>query len=130
MKRILSDEFLLELFPEGKADEFFDALYGGTETGAFDIALVEDGLNEKTGELNLAFLLTERPGKCMACHLTAGIPNVFERHPITDVKGIVTKIGEKLQSQWRVESWKLGRTLPRGPKENIIPFVVGLKKKG
>jgi hypothetical protein len=129
MKRVLSDDFLKELLPSSRSDDFFEALYGGAETGAFDIALAEDGLNEKTGELHLAFLLTERPGKCMACHLTTGMPSVFERHPVIDAKGIVKKIEEKLDYRWRIEGWKLGTTLPRGAKKKFIPFVIILQQR-
>ncbi len=125
---IFTQDFLRELFPPERADEFFEALYGGAETGAFDISLGFAGFNEKTGELNLEFTLTERPGMCMACSLTYGLPPVFERHPIINLRGIVGKIAERLGPEWQVEGYRLGSTQTISSKINSIPFVISLKK--
>ena len=129
MKKLFSEKFLEELFPPKKSDDFFDALYGGAESGAFDITLAEEGLNEKTNELYMYFLLTERPGKCMACHLTSGLPGVFERHPVIDLKGIAKKIEEILAPDWSINGWSVGSTMTKGPKENMIPFILKLNKE-
>lgn len=70
IKSIFNDDFLQDLFPPTRADEFFDALYGGAEEGAFDITLGFNGIDPGSSVINLEFRLTERPGKCMACSLT------------------------------------------------------------
>ncbi len=127
--QLLTDEFLKELFPPEKADEFFDALYGGAEEGAFDIELSVEGFDEPEKQLILAFQLTERPGKCMACSLTYGLPPVFERHPIINLKGIIEGIQERLDSSWNIKKWQLGPTTPKAPKVNIIPIRITLEKK-
>ena len=36
----LDQSFLDKIFPASRADEFFDALFGGAEDGAYDIGLV------------------------------------------------------------------------------------------
>jgi hypothetical protein len=128
MNELFTNEFLQELFPRGKDDEFFDALYGGAEEGAFDISLTFGSFEPETGRLILEYRLTERPGKCMACSLTYGLPQVMERHPIIDLKGTVEKICQRIGPCWSVEGWTLGRTTPYAPKVNVIPFILQLKK--
>ncbi len=125
---LLTKSFLEELFPPERADQFFDALYGGAEEGAFDIGLEVEGFDPSTNELLMAFKLTERPGKCMACSLTYGLPPVFERHPIIDLAGIVKKIEEKLGPEWKCEEYSLGSTQTKAPKVNIIPLRIKLSK--
>lgn len=128
MKELFTDEFLQELFPRGRDDQFFDALYGGAEEGAFDIALAFVSFEQEKGRLILEYRLTERPGKCMACSLTYGLPQVMERHPIIDVQGTVAKIGQRLPDGWVVSSWTLGRTTPHAPKVNSIPLMIQLNR--
>lgn len=130
IRQIISDEFLEELFPEGRADEFFEAIYGGVEDGAFDIALKFCGFDEKRRELFLEYRLTERPGKCMACSLTRGLPSVFERHPIIDINGSVRRIDKKLGAGWEVMEWTVGATSPIAPKVNVIPLCIKFKTEG
>ncbi|MGC9022707.1 MAG: pancreas/duodenum homeobox protein 1, partial [Dissulfurimicrobium sp.] len=123
------DGFHEELFPPGKADEFFEAIYGGTEEGAFDIALRFSLFDEHRLELILEYRLTERPGRCMACSLTRGLPAVFKRHPIIDIKGAVQKIAERLEPGWKVLEWDLGPTTPKAPKVNAIPLKIKLEAR-
>lgn len=124
----LDEEFLNTLFPPGRDDEFFDALYGGAEEGAFDIRLQLEEVIEDTGELVLAFTLTERPGKCMACSLTHGLPPVFERHPVINLKGIVAAVEERLAPDFKVEGYRIGPTTPKAPKVNIIPLFIQVSR--
>lgn len=126
IRDLLDDDFLKELFPPEKADDFFDALYGGAEEGAFDIELALEGVDHHAKEILLEFRLTERPGKCMACSLTYGLPPVFERHPIINIKGMVEKINARLPDGLKVSQWRLGPTRPKSPKVNVIPFVLKL----
>ncbi len=129
VEKVMTKEFLEELFPPQRADEFFNALYGGAETGAFDIALSLRGFYPSEKLLLLDFILTERPGKCMACSLTRGLPPVFERHPIIDLNGIIKKIDEKISPDWSVKEWSLGPTTVISQDTNCIPLTIKLKKK-
>jgi hypothetical protein len=126
----ITDEFLRELFPPERADEFFEALYGGAETGAFDIALKSNGFNAATNTLMLEFRLTERPGKCMACNLTYGLPEVFKRHPVINVSGMMEEIEKALSPEWKVKQWQIGSTIALDPKVNTIPLMVELEPAG
>lgn len=128
MKELFTEGFLQELFPRGRDDQFFDALYGGAEEGAFDIALAFVSFEAEKSRLVLEYRLTERPGKCMACSLTYGLPQVMERHPVIDIKGTVEKIGQRLGNGWRVVEWSLGRTTPYAPKVNVIPLIIQLDR--
>ena len=128
VEEVITDEFLEELFPPERADEFFEALYGGAETGAFDIMLKYREFNAAEGLLLLDFVLSERPGKCMACSLTYGLPPVFERHPVINVREIAERIGEKVSPAWSLEGWSLGSTTVISRDINIIPLVLQLKK--
>ena len=121
---LFTKEFLEELFPPHRADEFFDALYGGAEEGAFDIGLSFVEYDPHSRALYLEFVLTERPGKCMACSLTYGLPPVFERHPIIDLKGMLEKISARLPQGLKVDRWELGPTTPKAPKVNVIPLTI------
>jgi len=124
----ITDEFLSSLFPPGRADEFFEALYGGAEAGAFDIGLRTAGFNKQNNTLIIEFVLTERPGHCMACNLTYGLPQVFQRHPIINLSGIIEEIDKKLKPDWSVEEWQIGSTQVLDPKVNTIPVFIKLKK--
>jgi hypothetical protein len=124
---LIKEEKLTELFPKNRDNEFFNAFYGGSEDGAFDIMLSFDNYDSQKSELFFEFRLKERPGKCMACHLTYGLPNVFEKSPIINLKGIIKGIDEMLQPYYGVQEYSLGRTIPKAPKINIIPLVVKIR---
>jgi hypothetical protein len=118
-----SPETLARLFPADRADSFFDALFGDAGEGAFDIDLSFSGC-QKT-ELNFELQLKERPGKCLACHLTRGIPDVFLRHPIINIKGLVREIGKLAGSSTEPE-WELGRTREISRKLHVVPLTIRL----
>ena len=118
-----SPKTLALLFPADRADSFFDALFGDAEEGAFDIGLSYSGCEGK--ELNFELQLKERPGKCLACHLTRGIPDVFLRHPIIDLRGLVRKISELAGSSKEPE-WKIGQTREITRKLHVVPLTVCL----
>ncbi len=128
LENVFTPEFLNELFPPEKADDFFEALYGGAEAGAFDISMEFREFNRAENELVLDFILTERPGMCMACSLTHGLPRVFQRHPVIDLKGLTEKIAREIAPHWKIESCALGSTTPRTSKVNAIPLRFYLKK--
>ena len=125
---VITDDFLKEIFPPGRDNEFFEALYGGAEAGAFDITLHTNGFDSASNVLHLEFRLTERPGMCMACNLTYGLPEVFKRHPVINAKGIAEEIEKRLQPDWRVEEWSIGSTIATDPKVNSIPFLIKLAR--
>ena len=127
-EKVFDSMFLEHLFPPQRADEFFEALYGGAEQGAFDISLDFQGFDRETGRLILEFRLTERPGMCMACSLTYGLPPVFKRHPVINLSGIVEQIGKRLSPHWKIKGYDLGPTTPRSPKVNFIPLIVQLEQ--
>jgi hypothetical protein len=115
---------LAEIFPNHRADLFFDALYGDSSEGAYDIRLV---FVKQTGNnLLFEFHLTQRPGKCLACNLTYGLPQVFSRHPVIDVKGVVGKIGQLMNGQGKIVEWKLGSTKEISRSLHVIPLTVVL----
>ena len=118
----LDQSFLDKIFPPSRADEFFDALFGGAEDGAYDIGLVCRGVEAQKAKL--AFELRQRPGKCLACNLTYGLPQVFQRHPILNVAGVARDVAAQLG--WPAEStkWKLGHTEEVNRELHVIPLVV------
>ena len=115
------------IFPENKADNFFAALYGDAEDGAYNISLKYKDYKDST--LTLEFNLSQRPGKCLVCNLTYGLPTVFSKHPIININEIVNKI-EKLFTQKKEDkkcvSWELGRTMEISRELHIIPLIISI----
>ena len=127
---IFTSERLNALFPPEKTEAFFDALFGDAEEGAYDIHLTLDPEkdNSLSGELGFYFELHQRPGRCLVCSLTYGLPQVFERHPIINLKGLVSEIaglaGWDLNDVW----WRIGTTESLSPALHRIPLVLILNK--
>ena len=118
---VLDQAFLDSVFPAERTDAFFDALFGGAEEGAYDIRLVCRNVSDDRAEL--AFELHQRPGKCLVCNLTYGLPQVFQRHPVLNVAGVARAIADKLG--WAAGSpWKLGSTQEQSRELHCIPFVI------
>jgi len=124
---LIQEDKLNELFPKGKDNEFFEAFYGGLEDGAFDINFSFESYNPDNSELVFGFNLKERPGKCMACNLTYGLPAVFEKSPIINLKAIINGINEMINPHYEVNEFILGKTIPKAPKLNVIPLIIKLK---
>lgn len=121
---VLTDDILNKLFPADKADLFFDALYGDALEGAYDIKLAFLDYSELNKELQLEFQLHERPGKCLACNLTYGLPEVFSRHPILNVKGLIDDIAATLGI--KVSNWSMGMTNSVSKNLHTIPLTLKL----
>lgn len=120
----LNQSFLDSIFPPERTDAFFDALFGGAEDGAYDIRLVALKTTDK--EARLAFELRQRPGKCLKCSLTYGLPQVFKRHPVLDVAGIARAVAEELG--WDEDfAWDLGPTEEVDAETHVIPFRLARK---
>jgi len=126
MNEIFTDDVLKELFPPQRADNFFEALFGDASEGAYDIALSFTGYNERGNTLNFNLDLHERPGCCLACNLTYGLPEVFSRHPIINVNGLVADIEKKLDGRARCVEWKLGTTVQQEKSLHSIPLQITL----
>ena len=124
---LFTKEVLSNLLPPQRSDDFFEALYGDPAEGAYDISLLFKNYASDRKILSFEFQLHERPGKCLACNLTYGLPEVFSRHPVINIKGIIEKIESLLNTDAICESWELGRTLT--PKDNLhtIPMTIRLK---
>lgn len=120
--QIFTPEFLDEIFPPSRTDAFFEALFGDAEEGAYDIRLRFE--KHVPGELTFAFQLHQRPGMCLACNLTYGLPQVFTRHPVLAVGDLARTLGERIG---RVPaSWALGSTREISRSLHVIPFTVKL----
>lgn len=123
---LFSAVILERLLPAARADRFFEALYGGLEEGAFDIRLAFSRFEPDQNRLHFELELHERPGKCLACNLTYGLPQVFSRHPVLDLQGLVQDIEELLDGKAKCQSWSLGRTNPVSTTLHIIPLAIQL----
>lgn len=118
---VLEQTFLDTVFPAERTDAFFDALFGGAEEGAYDIRLVCRQVSDNRADL--AFELHQRPGKCLVCNLTYGLPQVFQRHPVLNVAGVARAVAEKLG--WSDKSpWKLGSTQEVSRELHCIPLII------
>ncbi len=122
---IFTSEVLKELLPPQLSDEFFEALYGDAEEGAYDISLSYKNYDPVKKKLSFALQLHERPGKCLACNLTYGLPQVFSRHPLINIQGMVEKIVTLLDAGGSF-GWELGHTQTPAAKMHSIPLSIWL----
>lgn len=123
---LFSDKNLQEIFPPDRSNAFFEALLGDAEEGAYDIKLAYVGSDEKTISLELQLL--ERPGHCLACNLTQGLPSVFSRHPIINIAGIVQEVDKLLAGKAHCVDWNLGYTKQNSRNLHSIPLTITMKK--
>lgn len=121
---LFTPEVLQQLLPAQRADQFFEALYGEIEEGAYDIRLVYKRHDPLKNSLEFDLELLQRPGKCLACNLTYGLPQVFSRHPVLNLKGLTLEIEGILQGKVRCRSWSLGKTNPLSQTLHTIPFIL------
>jgi hypothetical protein len=123
--QLFSREKLDQLFPAERADMFFDALLGDPEEGAYDIRLAFNDFKE--GKLLFDLELHQRPKKCLACNLTFGLPNVFARHPVIDIKGVVEGICRMLDGRGRCGNWELGATREESRSLHMVPLLIDIE---
>ena len=126
LNEIFTNEALKELFPPQRADDFFEALFGDAGEGAYDIGLSYMGYNKRTNSLSFNLDLQERPGCCLACNLTYGLPEVFSRHPVINIKGLVADIEKKLDGKAQCTEWQLGATLQQEKSLHSIHLSINL----
>ncbi len=119
---IFSEDTLETLFPAQRTNDFFEALFGDADEGAYDIKLSFQEYDEGASMLRFYLDLYERPGCCLVCSLTHGLPEVFSRHPVIDIKGLVADIEQQLDGRARCVDWKLGTTQQRGKSLHSIPL--------
>lgn len=125
LKDLFTQDDLEMLFPAQKADTFFEAMLGDSKEGAFDIDLAFNG--QRGNELHFEFQLRQRPGKCLACNLTYGLPQVFKRHPVINVGGLAEEIANRLNGKFRCAQWELGATRELSRELHVIPLVLSLE---
>lgn len=122
---LFTAETLQEIFPKERSNEFFDALFGDASEGSYDIELAYAGIDGK--QLIMELKLHERPGCCLACNLTQGLPQVFSRHPIINVNGVVAAIDQLLGDESNCKEWSLGHTEQRQKELHVIPIKITLE---
>lgn len=117
---VIDQQTLDELFPLYLSDEFFEAIYGDTEEGAYDIVLTCKSLCDK--EADFAFELRRREDKCLKCSLTYGLPDVFRKHPLLNIPGLAAKLANKLG--WKDFSWQILPVEEVSGDLHIIPLIL------
>jgi len=122
---LFTPDVLKNLFPAERSNDFFDALFGDAAEGAYDIRLAYRSVSNS--HLTLELELHQRPGKCLACNLTQGLPNVFARHPVINIRGLVEKVGKLLDGRAKCKDWSLGYTEQRTPDMHVIPINIVLE---
>ncbi|MBU0680207.1 MAG: pancreas/duodenum homeobox protein 1 [Proteobacteria bacterium] len=126
MQTLFSDEVCRKIFPPEKADAFFDALFGDASEGAYDIELKFTGFDQSAKELHFELNLHERPGCCLACNLTYGLPEVFSRHPVININGVVKEVDKILGDTYQTTGWSLRSTRSTSKSLHQIPLVITL----
>lgn len=121
---VFSQDKLDVIFPPERSNEFFDALFGDPEEGAYDIRLAFD--KAENNRLHFNFELHQRPGRCLACNLTYGLPKVFERHPVIDVQGLVEQIDALMNPNGRCSGWKLGKSFEISRQLHVVPLIIDI----
>ena len=123
--QIFTPAYLDEVFPPSKTDAFFEALFGDAEDGAYDIRLRFESqvpAEPVPAELRFAFHLMQRPGMCLACNLTYGLPQVFSRHPLLAVGKLAQTLCAQVQAA--PASWELTSTREISRSLHVIPFII------
>ena len=119
---IFTPGVLKKLFPEDRSDQFFDALYGDAAEGAYDIRL--EFKNHRENRLEFELCLIQRPGQCISCSLTYGLPEVFSRHPVISIKGLVQEVEVLLDGRARCIDWQLGAAREISDDIHVVPLVI------
>lgn len=128
--QIFTPSYLDEVFPPSKTDAFFEALFGDAEEGAYDIRLRFESQDPAVpvpavpvpAQLRFAFHLMQRPGMCLACNLTYGLPQVFSRHPLLAVGKLAQTLCAQVQAA--PASWELTSTREISRSLHVIPFII------
>ena len=125
-KALLTPENLAKIFPMERSNDFFDALFGDASEGAYDIELAYRDFKGDT--LTMDLRLHERPNRCLACNLTQGLPQVFSRHPVINIKGVVKELQNLFGDGIRLGEWSLGYTEQQKRSLHVIPLKIKVEK--
>jgi len=120
---VFTNEVTDKLLPPSRSDEFFEALYGDASEGAYDIRL--RFVRAAGDTLHFELRLEQRPGKCLACNLTYGLPEVFSRHPLINLAGVAGEIAALMDR--KLAGWNLGSTNSVSGELHTVPFAVTLE---
>ena len=121
---IFTTAALAEVFPADRADQFFEALLGEATDGSYDIELAYTGCQQD--QLRFDLRLLQRPGKCLACNLTYGLPQVFSRHPVINLKQVVADLDQLLADRGACGDWQVGRTREVSRELHVVPLRITL----
>ncbi len=124
-KEMFTLKILSKLFPIERVDNFFEALFGDVQDGAYDINLTFDNYKEK--KLYFGLKLLQRPDKCLSCSLTYGLPEVFSKHPIINLNGLMDEINVLLEGKAKCIKWELGHTKTINNETHMIPLVMTME---
>ena len=126
MQALFTETVCDTIFPPSKSNEFFEALFGDASEGAYDIQLRFEGFDESANRLHFALNLLERPGCCLVCNLTYGLPEVFSRHPLLNIKGVAKEVDTILGDAFTVSNWSLASTRSTSKSLHQIPLIIEL----
>ncbi|MDY0374727.1 MAG: pancreas/duodenum homeobox protein 1 [Desulfobacterium sp.] len=124
---LFTDERLDKIFPADKADIFFEALYGDASEGAYDISLRFSKI--EANKLIFEFHLKQRPGKCLACNLTFGLPTVFSRHPVINLDRVKDEINTLLNGKALCTEWEVKPTVEVNRSLHLLPVIFSIVKQ-
>jgi len=124
--QLFNQQTLAEIFPSNRADQFFEALFGDASEGAYDISLAFKEHRPQDNTLLFELHLSQRPGCCLACNLTHGLPTVFSRHPVINIKGVVDEIDKRLGDNLSCKEWRLGATNSVSSALHTVPLTINL----
>jgi hypothetical protein len=122
---VFTRDTLDRLFPAERSDQFFEALLGDASEGAYDISLEFAGA-PNLNSLDFELHLKQRPGQCLACNLTYGLPEVFSRHPMINIAGVAAGVALLVDHPADKVQWKLGATKSTSSALHIIPLKITL----
>ena len=123
-KSIFTSAALSNIFPPDRTDQFFEALLGDAADGSYNIELAYAG--SSANQLQFDLRLHQRPGKCLACNLTYGLPQVFSRHPVINLKQVIRRLDQLLGDNANCLDWHLGRTREVNRELHVVPLYIGL----
>ncbi len=124
LQEIFTAENLQKLLPPERVEAFFEAFYFGEEP-AYHLKLGAGRVSPD--RIHLELHLEARPGKCLACNLTWGLPQVLEKHPLLNLPQTVEELEKLLPQGVKVKRWYLGPTEERTPELHVIPLVIELE---
>jgi hypothetical protein len=125
LRALFSQDKLDAIFPEERTNQFFEALFGDADEGAYDIRLVFN--SARANQILFDLELHQRPGRCLACNLTYGLPTVFERHPIINIQGVVDQLTTLMNGQGNSAPWELGRSKEVTRQLHVVPLIINLE---